>query len=161
MRQSTGQGPDRTRRSAMGARVVGLLGRLQAALGARSAVFAIALVSSVACSDVTAPIQTDPNIDQKVLPSVIDAQLRLAKAIENQGVRDRIGYDLKQLEDAINKRDAQRARYHVRIAGGILADYRRGLGGIVTDGPDVGAIALALHAASVAVGGTFDVTTVR
>jgi hypothetical protein len=128
---------------------------------ARGAFFALALLSAGACVDSTAPIVDPPVNATQVLPALTDARLRLVPAIENLGVRDRIAYDLLEMEKALQKRDGQRARYHVRIAGGILLDYRAGLGGVVKDGADVGGIALAVYAVSVAAGGTFDIGAFR
>src|SRR5690242_5463212 len=142
-------------------RLMSGLRRLAAATAAsRRAVLALALLGTAACSDsITAPILTDPGVDQQIMPSVQDARLRLVPVIENQGVRDRVAYDLAQLELAISRRDAVKARYHVRLAGNLLLDYRNGLRGVVKDGPDVGAIALALYTAAIAVGTTFDIAS--
>jgi len=129
----------------------------------RIAAFAVVLLGVVACGDTVAG-PTDPGgtVDGTlILPAVADARIRLVPAIENPGVRDRVAYDFAEIEKALNAHDAQKARYHVRIAGGILIDYRNGLAGIVKDGPDVGGVALALHAVAVAAGGTFDLTALK
>ena len=122
----------------------------------------IALLSAAACGDqITSPPVANLVDGTDVLPAIMDARLRLIPAIENRGVRDRIAYDMQEIQSALVKRDGQKARYHVRIAGGILLDYRAGLAGIVNDGPDVGGIALALYAAAVTAGGTFDINAFR
>jgi hypothetical protein len=128
----------------------------------RALVMVAAAAVSTACADSpTAPLSLDAAVAGHVLPSVQDARLRLAVVIENAGVRERVLYDLDQLEQALNARDAQRARYHVRLAGGVLLDYHTSLGSVVTDGADVGAIVLSLHAAAVAVGGGFDISAFK
>lgn len=120
---------------------------------------AIALLGSAACSDgPTAPRSPILSDVAELMPAVADARLRLIPVIENQGVRDRIAYDMQEIESALKVGDGQKVRYHVRIAGGILIDYRNGLANVVKDGPDVGGIALALYAVSVRTGGTFDIT---
>ena len=120
---------------------------------------AIALLFSAACSDgPTGPTNREIAIDgAELMPAVMDARLRLVPAIENQGVRDRIAYDMQEIETALTKGDGQRVRYHVKIAGGILIDYRNGLANVVKDGPDVGGIALALYAVAAKAGGSFDI----
>jgi len=128
----------------------------------RALVLVAGAVVSTACADsLTAPVLLDDAVAQRVLPSVQDARLRLSTAIENAGVRERVLYDLAQLEDALVARDAQRARYHVRLAGGILLDYHVSLGQLEIDGADVGAIALSLHHTATAVGGGFDISAFR
>ena len=119
---------------------------------------AIALLGSAACSDSPTGL-AEIRIDHpELLPAISDARLRLVPVIENQGVRDRVAYDLQEIETALQQGDGQKVRYHVRIAGGILIDYRNGLANVVKDGPDVGGIALALYAVSRVSGGTFDIT---
>jgi hypothetical protein len=126
----------------------------------RRLVLGAALVSAAACSDATGP--TLPKIDgTAVLPAVEDTRLRLVPVILNAGVRDRVAYDMLEIERALLNGDGQKARYHLRLAGGILLDYRAAMVGVNQDGPDVGGIALTLHAVSVAAGGTFDITAFR
>ena len=136
---------------------IGTMERMQTS--ARGIAFAIALLGTAACGDtITGPPPSSIIVDgAEVMPAVLDARLRLVPAIENQGVRDRIAYDLQEIETALVKGDGQKVRYHVRIAGGILIDYRNGLANVVKDGPDVGGIALALYAVAVRTGGSFDV----
>jgi len=126
---------------------------------ARSVALAIAVLGTAACGDtITGPPKENILIDgAELMPAVLDARLRLIPVIENQGVRDRIAYDMREIETALAKGDGQNVRYHVRIAGGILIDYRNGLANVVKDGPDVGGIALALYAVAVKAGGSFDI----
>jgi hypothetical protein len=127
-----------------------------------SLILSITLIATAACSDaITAPPSIDPAVAARVLPSVEDARLRLVQNIENAGVRDRVTYDLTRVEDALRIGDAQKVRYHVHLVGVILYDYKRGLGSVLADGPDVSAIALVLHAAAMAVGGGFDIEAFR
>lgn len=118
------------------------------------------LATVAACGDATGP--SAPKVDgTAVLPAVEDTRLRLIPVISNAGVRDRVAYDMLEIEKALQSGDGQKARYHLRVAGGILLDYRASMVGVNADGPDVGGIALTLHAVSVAAGGTFDITSFR
>jgi hypothetical protein len=118
----------------------------------------VALVLSTACSDaITAPPSIDPSVAARVLPSVEDARVRLVPSLENSGVRERVTYDLQRIEDALHSGDGQKVRYHVHLVGVILSDYKRGLGSLIADSPEVSAIALVLHASATAVGGGFDI----
>jgi hypothetical protein len=130
---------------------------------ALGATLAFALLASAACSDSpTGPKGPELVVDAaELMPAVQDARLRLVPVIENQGVRDRIAYDMQEIETALTQGDGQKVRYHVRIAGGILIDYRNGLANVVKDGPDVGGIALALYAVAVKSGGSFDITALH
>jgi hypothetical protein len=126
-----------------------------------SLLLALSLIAT-ACSDaITAPPTIDPAVAARVLPSVEDAHMRLVLNIENTGVRDRVSHDLARIEDAFRAGDAQKVRYHVHLVGVILYDYKRGLGSVIADGPDVSAIALVLHASAMAVGGGFDIEAFR
>lgn len=126
----------------------------------RRFVLGATLAAVAACSDATGP--TPPKIDgTAVLPAVEDARLRLVPVISNVGVRDRVAYDMLEIEKALRNGDGQKARYHLRISGGILLDYRASMVGVNQDGPDVGGIALTMHAVSVAAGGTFDISAFR
>ena len=118
----------------------------------------VSLVVSAACSDaITAPPSIDPAVAARLMPAVEDARLRILPSIENAGVRERIQYDLQGIQSALTAGDAQKVRYHVHLVGVILSDYKRGLGSLIADSPEVGAIALVLHATSTAVGGGFDI----
>ena len=122
---------------------------------------AVALMTSGACADaITAPVESiDPAVAQRVLRPVEDARMRVAGNIENSGVRERVTYDLQKIEEALANGDAHQARYHVHLAATILSDYKKGLGSLMRDGPDVSAIALVLHTVATAVGGGFDIAT--
>jgi hypothetical protein len=132
------------------------------AVSVRRVVAGATLAAVAACGDATGPGTPGNTVDgAAVLPAVEDTRVRLVPVIGNSGVRDRIAYDMLEIEAALRNRDGQKARYHLRIAGGILLDYRAGMVGVNQDGPDVGGIALTLHAVSVAAGGTFDIAAFR
>ena len=123
--------------------------------------FAVALLLS-ACGDaVTAPPAIDPEFLKVALPAVEDARVRISQNIENVGVRDRVAYDLRKIQLALESGNAHEARYHVHLVATILQDYRATQGALMRDGPDVGGIALALHATSVAVGGEFNISSFK
>jgi hypothetical protein len=117
------------------------------------------LLISAACSDAaTAPGQ--PQIDAaavaRVMPSVLDARTRLAPSIENVTVRERVVFDLQELESALNAGDAQKVRFHVRVTGNLLSEYVTGRTLSLKEGPDVSWIALMLYAVSEIVDAGFD-----
>lgn len=126
----------------------------------RYLVLAFALIGA-ACSDSIAPRTIDPSVASRLMPSVEDARLRLTPNLENAGVRDRVAFDLTRIKEALDRGDGQGARDHVHVLGVILYDYKRGLGSVIADGPDVSAIALVLHAVSQVVGGGFDIEAFR
>lgn len=111
-----------------------------------------ALLFAGACSDaVTAPETLDPEAVASVLPSVRDARTRLAPQIENAGVRERVLFDLEQLEQALSGNSAQNARFHARVSANLVAEYKGGRTA-ATDGPDVSALAITLYVIAQAIG---------
>ena len=115
-----------------------------------------------ACGEaVTAPPAIDPEFLAVALPAVEDARLRISQNIENVGVRDRVVYDLRKIQVALESGNAHEARYHVHLVATILQDYRTTQGALMRDGPDVSGVALALHATSMAVGGDFNISSFR
>jgi hypothetical protein len=125
---------------------------------ARAGLFVVALLLMVACSDgPTAPQQQgiDRVAAARVMPSVTDARTRLAPAIQNAAIRDRVIHDLDELETALVNGDGQKARFHVRVVATVLTDYRKQQGSVMSDGADVSAIGLALNAVSEVVDGGF------
>ena len=132
---------------------------LAAGRGSRlAAVAAVMLVA--ACSDgPTAPTQgIDRVAAARVMPSVTDARVRLAPAIQNIAVRDRVVHDLTELESALTNGDGQRARFHMHVVEGVLTDYRKQQGSVMSDGADVSAIGLMLNAVSTVVDGGYTPT---
>jgi hypothetical protein len=114
-----------------------------------------------ACADaITAPPSIDAEYLKVALPAVEDARTRIVQNIDNAGVRERISYDLRKIQLALETGDAHGARYHVHLVGTILDDYKKS-GSAMSDGPEVSAIALALHTVALAVGGGFDIAAFR
>ena len=65
-------------------------------------------------------------------------------------------HDLQELENALTNGDGQKARFHVRVLGDVLAEYRTQQGSQTTDGADVVAISLMLFEVSAVVEADFD-----
>ena len=125
----------------------------------RAVLLPIVALLLTACGEaITAPHAIDPEFLKVALPAVEDARLRISQNIENVGVRDRVVYDLRKIQLALEGGDAHEARYHVHLVATILQDYRATQGALMRDGPDVGGIALALHHTSMAVGGEFNIS---
>jgi len=123
----------------------------------------VAILAVAACSD--APTGPTRDIDSfaaaTVMPSVMDARVRVTPGIENAAVRTRVSHDLQQLEFALTGLDGQKARFHVRVIANVLLDYRKQMGSTTHDGADVTAIALALGSVSRVVNAGYDVGTFR
>lgn len=124
----------------------------------RSLSFAAALLLSAACGD--SPTAARESIDRdavkRVLPSVVDARTRLAPSIENVVVRDRVIFDIQQLENALRAGDAQNARFHVRVTGNLVNEYMSGRSLSLKEGPDVSGVALMLFKVSEIVNAGFE-----
>lgn len=137
--------------------------RAQSYRGTSKSLLLIAtLLISAACSDgATAPNQ--PQIDAaavaRVMPSVVDARTRLAPSIENATVRERVVFDLQELQTALTNGDAQKVRFHVRVTGNLLSEYITGRTLSLKEGPDVSGIALMLYAVSEIVDAGFDLAS--
>lgn len=115
-----------------------------------------------ACGDAgTAPAapRIDPAAVAGVMPSLLDARTRLAPSIENITVRERVVFDLQELESALNAGDAQKARFHVRVTGNLLSEYVTGRSLSLKEGPDVTGIALMLYRVSQIVDAGFDLVS--
>lgn len=123
----------------------------------RAVMLLIAFSVLAACSDSpTAPQQSiDRVAAARVMPSVTDARLRLAPAIENASVRTRVVHDLEELETALANGDGQKARFHLHVVGQVLTDYRKQPSIVMSDGADVTAIGLMLDAVSAVIDGGF------
>jgi hypothetical protein len=132
---------------------------LAAGSGSR-AVAVVAVMLVAACGDgATAPQSSIDRIAAaRVMPSVTDARVRLAPAIQNVAVRDRVVYDLGELEIALTNGDAPSARFHLHVVEGVLTDYRKQQGSVMSDGADVSAIGLMLNAVSNVITGGFTPT---
>jgi len=127
----------------------------------RNLSFVAALLLSAACGDsATAPKQQiDPNAVARVLPSVVDARTRLAPSIENAVVRDRVIFDIQQLENALRAGDAQNVRFHVRVTGNLVNEYMSGRSLSLREGPDVSGVALMLFKVSEIVDAGYELTS--
>ena len=127
----------------------------------RSLLPVLALLLGACGEAITAPPAIDPVFLAVALPAVEDARVRISQNIENVGIRDRVVYDLRKIQVALEGGNAHEARYHLHLVATILQDYRTTQGALMRDGPDVGGIALALHAASMAVGGEFNISSFK
>jgi len=116
----------------------------------------VAMVSAIfvlaACSGDGPTAAPQPSIDRvaaaRVVPSVIDARVRVAAGIENVAIRDRMTHDLRELEIALTNGDGEKARFHARVLATVVTDYRAQLGSTTTDGADATAITLMLNVVS-------------
>lgn len=84
----------------------------------------------------------------RLVPAVTDARVRLTVGVMNVSVRDRMVHDLTELETALLNGDGQKARFHVRVLGTVISDYRAQQGNSTSDGADISGIVLMLHAVS-------------
>ena len=111
---------------------------------------ALGVMLVAACCD--APTAPTAGIDRvaaaRVMPSVTDARVRLAPAIQNPALRDRVVHDLQELETALLNGDAQKALFHSHLVASLLTDYRKQQGIVMSDSPDISAIGLMLDAVS-------------
>jgi hypothetical protein len=118
---------------------------------ARRVAMVSALFVLAACSG-DGPTAPRPSIDRvaaaRVVPSVVDARVRVAAGIENVAIRDRMSHDLQELEIALTNGDGEKARFHARVLATVVTDYRAQLGSSTTDGADTTAITLMLNVVS-------------
>ena len=112
-----------------------------------------------ACGD--SPLAPETPIDSvaaaRLIPSVTDARVRLTNGIDNASVRERAMHDLRELEVALTSGDARKSRFHVRVVGSLLDEYRLTESG-KPDAPDLTAIGLVLYAVSQLVDAGFVLT---
>ena len=103
----------------------------------------------VACGD--SPMAPEAPLDgvaaARLMPSVTDARMRLATGIENAAVRERLVHDLRELELALSNRDGRTSRFHVRVIGSIVNEYKL-QAAAKTNAPDLTAISLVLYLVS-------------
>jgi hypothetical protein len=112
-----------------------------------------------ACGE--SPVAPEAPIDRvaaaRLLPGVTDARVRLTAGIENASIRERAVHDLRELESALTNGDGRTSRFHVRVIGSLLEDYRwTDIGR--PDAPDLTAIALVLFQVSQLVDAGFTLT---
>jgi hypothetical protein len=147
-----------TRRTASHPSVASFIGKTWMSSIARALIVAGGFALG-ACSDAaTAP---EPPIDRvaaaRVMPSVTDARVRLAQGIENAAVRDRVTHDLQELALGLTNGDGRKSRFHVRVIGSVLDDYKKqGIG--ASSAPDITAISLVLYAVSQVVGAGYEIS---
>ena len=112
-----------------------------------------------ACSD--GPTAPEPPIDgvaaARMMPSIADARIRLALGIENASVRERILHDLRELEIALANGDGRKSRFHVRVLGSIVDEYKVQAVG-KTNAPDLSAISLVLYGVSQVVAAGYELS---
>jgi hypothetical protein len=116
----------------------------------KRASLAIVLFAIAACSDAPlAPSEKIATVDvERLMPSVVDALDRLAPQILNASVRERVTYDLQQLEVSLESADARNVRFHTVVTADILTEYVQNAVQNRVDGADVDAIRLMLFAVS-------------
>lgn len=113
----------------------------------------VAMMLLTACSDVVAPpkVSMDRVAAARLMPAVTDARLRLAAGIDNAAIRERVVYDLTELEVALSNGDANGTQFRVRLVSSVLADYKAQPGSSV-DKADVTGILLAMNAVNHLIG---------
>jgi hypothetical protein len=100
-----------------------------------------ALLAVVACGDSpTGPRSMDPDAVARVMPSVVDAQLRISPRLANAGLRQHVMVELQQLRSSMEGNNVPQARLSFdRIAAAI------GIPGITDDAADVSALELMMY----------------
>lgn len=127
----------------------------------RRALLVVSTFVVAACAD--APMAPEVPIDRvaaaRLTPSVTDARIRLANGIENPSVRERVVHDLRELEIALANGDGRIARFHVRVIGSVIDEYKV-LEAAKKNAPDLTAISLVLYVISQLVGAGYEVGSV-
>jgi hypothetical protein len=127
----------------------------------RRALIVVSSLVLVACGD--SPMAPEPPIDvvaaARLMPSVTDARIRLAMGIDNASVRERVVHDLRELEIALANGDGRSSRFHVRVIGSIVDEYRIQEVGR-RNAPDLTAISLVLYIVSQLVGAGYEIGSV-
>jgi hypothetical protein len=101
------------------------------------------LLALAACGDApTAPELMDPNAIALVMPSVIDARLRLAARLADPSTSQRMLFEIQTLESALGANNSHQARVCVANIGDVL-NSRRTTGG--ADAADLSAVELMLR----------------
>jgi hypothetical protein len=104
-------------------------------------------------------VPIDPVAAARLTPSVTDARIRIANGIENPSVRERVVHDLQELEIALSNGDGRRARFHVRVIGSVIDEYRVLEAGR-KNAPDLTAISLVLFVISQLVSAGYEIGSV-
>lgn len=131
-------------------RAVSLRARVRAA---QLGLVGVSILMLTACSDaIVAPRATmDRVAAARLMPSVTDARLRIAPGIENAAIRERVEYDLGELEIALSNGDANASQFRMRLVASVLADYQTQPGSAI-DRPDITGILLAMNAVTKVLG---------
>jgi hypothetical protein len=121
----------------------------------------VSAVLATACAD--SPMAPEAPIDRvaaaRLAPSVTDARIRLVNGIENASVRERVTHDLQELEIALANGDGRKARFHVRVIGSVVDEYRV-LEAARASAPDLTAISLVLYQVSQLVAAGYEISQV-
>jgi hypothetical protein len=127
----------------------------------RRSLIVVSAVLATACAD--SPIAPETPIDRvaaaRLTPSVTDARIRLVNGIENASVHERVLHDLQELEIALANGDGRKARFHVRVIGSVVDEYRV-LDAGKKNAPDLTAIALVLYQVSQLVAAGYEISHV-
>lgn len=112
---------------------------------ARTLALALGLCVLAACGDApSAPRLMDSNAIGRVMPSVIDARMRLARGLENAALRQALSQDIHELERALAANNAITARHSVAsIADRVV--HARSSASNANDAHDLSAIELMLQ----------------
>ena len=124
----------------------------------RRTLIVVSSLLATACAD--SPIAPEAPIDRvaaaRVAPSVTDARIRVVKGIDNLSVRERVAHDLQELEIALANGDGRTSRFHVRVIGSVVDEYKL-LDAGKKNAPDLTAIALVLYQVSQIVGAGYEI----
>jgi hypothetical protein len=127
----------------------------------RRTLIVVSTALATACAD--SPTAPETPIDRvaaaRLTPSVTDARIRLVNGIDNPSVRERVTHDLQELEIALANGDGRKARFHVRVIGSVVDEYRV-LDAGRQDAPDLSAIGLVLYQVSQLVSAGYEVNDI-
>ena len=113
----------------------------------RGAAVLAALVALAACGDSpTVPQYMDPNEVARVMPSVLDARLRITTGFVDGSMRQRLRTSILELESAMSQNNVPVARMSVDNIGDALTDYRGRSGALAQDASEATAVELMLYA---------------
>jgi hypothetical protein len=110
----------------------------------------LCVVGLGACSDMTSPQRSmDRAAVDSLMPSVLDARLRVAGGIKDIATRQKVEVSLSSLEVALKSDNAQHAHDNIQSIATLLDGYR--VQSSTGDGADISAIFITLNAVSVIV----------
>jgi hypothetical protein len=118
----------------------------------RSALYLAALLAVVACGDSPmAPKSMDPDAVARVMPSLIDAEQRLAPRLVTAAVRQVVALEIRLLRVAMVENNVHQARLSIGTIGDALTGVAAHAA--VEDAADLTAIELMLYAVAPVVDG--------